>query len=77
VEKHGGRLVKSTGDGQWLSEVETRIERIRAAARGEGQPLTKLNALGLAARWSARVVALVAHGLTGVSERRRGRHRGP
>jgi hypothetical protein len=34
--------------GQWLAEVETRIERIRAAARGEGQPLTKLNALALA-----------------------------
>lgn len=31
--------------GQWLAEVETRIERIRASARGEGQPLTKLNAL--------------------------------
>src|ERR1700738_2971861 len=37
--------------GQWLAEVETRIERIRAAARGEGQPLTKLNALALAGRW--------------------------
>ena len=31
--------------GQWLAEVETRIERIRAASKGEGQPLTKLNAL--------------------------------
>jgi integrase len=37
--------------GQWLAEVETRIERIRAAAKGEGQPLTKLNALALAGRW--------------------------
>ena len=37
--------------GQWLAEVETRIERIRAAAKGEGQPLTKLDALGLAGRW--------------------------
>jgi hypothetical protein len=37
--------------GQWLAEVETRIARIRAAAKGEGQPLTKLNALGLAGRW--------------------------
>ena len=39
--------------GQWLAEVETRIERIRAAAKGEGQPLTKLNALALAGRWYA------------------------
>jgi integrase len=37
--------------GQWLSEVETRISRIRAAAKGKGQPLTKLNALALAGRW--------------------------
>lgn len=39
--------------GQWLAEVETRIERIRAAAKGDGQPLTKLNALALAGRWYA------------------------
>ncbi|MGY3695402.1 hypothetical protein ACVIGA_005482 [Bradyrhizobium sp. USDA 3240] len=39
--------------GQWLAEVETRIERIRAAAKGQGQPLTKLNALALAGRWYA------------------------
>ena len=37
--------------GQWLAEVETRIERIRAAAKGEEQPLTKLNALALSGRW--------------------------
>lgn len=37
--------------GQWLAEVETRIERIRAAAKGEGQPLTRLNALALSGRW--------------------------
>jgi integrase len=43
--------------GQWLAEVETRIERIRAAAKGEGQPLTKLNALALAGRWYAWFVA--------------------
>ena len=43
--------------GQWLAEVETRIERIRAAARGTGQPLTKLNALALAGRWYLWFVA--------------------
>ena len=37
--------------GQWLAEVETRIERIRAAARGTGQPLTQRNALALAGLW--------------------------
>ncbi len=37
--------------GQWQAEVETQIERIRAATKGEGQPLTKLNALALAGRW--------------------------
>jgi hypothetical protein len=37
--------------GEWLAEVETRIERIRAAAKGEGQPLTRVNALALAGRW--------------------------
>jgi len=43
--------------GQWLAEVETRIERIRAAAKGKGQPLTKLNALALAGRWYLWFVA--------------------
>src|ERR1700730_3958933 len=43
--------------GQWLEEVETRIERIRAAAKGEGEPLTKLNALALAGRWYLWFVA--------------------
>jgi integrase len=43
--------------GQWLAEVETRIERIRAAAKGEGQPLTRQNAMALAGRWYAYFVA--------------------
>jgi integrase len=43
--------------GQWQAEVETQIERIRAAANGEGQPLTKLNALALAGRWYSWYVA--------------------
>jgi len=37
--------------GQWLAEVETRIERIRAATKGEGSPLTQRNALALSGRW--------------------------
>lgn len=37
--------------GQWLAEVETQIERIRAAAKGTGQPLTVRNAMALSGRW--------------------------
>ena len=43
--------------GQWLAEVETRIERIRAAAKGAGQPLTQRNALALAGHWYSWFVA--------------------
>jgi integrase len=43
--------------GQWLAEVETRIARIRAVTKGEGQPLTNLNALALAGRWYTWFVA--------------------
>jgi hypothetical protein len=44
-------------DGRWLAEVETRIERIRAAAKGTGQPLTQRNALALSGRWYSWFVA--------------------
>jgi integrase len=37
--------------GEWLAEIETRIGRLRAATRGEGQPLTRRNAHALAGRW--------------------------
>src|ERR1700716_3003926 len=37
--------------GEWLAEVETRIAALRATARGEGQPLTRINAIALAGRW--------------------------
>ncbi|MGY4500881.1 integrase [Bradyrhizobium sp. GM24.11] len=37
--------------GEWAAEVETRIATLRATAKGEGQPLTKLNAIALAGRW--------------------------
>jgi hypothetical protein len=43
--------------GEWLAEVETRIERIRAAAKGMGQPLTQRNALALAGEWYKWFVA--------------------
>ncbi|MGY3369253.1 hypothetical protein ACVWZL_006378 [Bradyrhizobium sp. GM2.4] len=37
--------------GEWAAEVETRIATLRAQRNGEGQPLTKLNAIALAGRW--------------------------
>jgi hypothetical protein len=37
--------------GEWQAEVETQIERIRAAAKGTGQPLTVRNAMALSGRW--------------------------
>ncbi len=42
-----------TRHGEWLAEIETRIATLRATAKGEGQPLTRLNAIALAAltRW--------------------------
>ncbi|NEU96035.1 hypothetical protein [Bradyrhizobium uaiense] len=36
---------------EWVSEVETQIATLRAERNGEGQPLTKLNAIALAGRW--------------------------
>jgi hypothetical protein len=35
--------------GEWEAEIETRIATLRALQKGEGQPLTKLNAI--AGRW--------------------------
>ena len=37
--------------GEWLAEIETRIAALRAHRNGEGQPLTRLNAIALAGRW--------------------------
>lgn len=36
---------------EWLAEIETRIASLRAQKNGEGQPLTRLNAIALAGRW--------------------------
>jgi hypothetical protein len=36
---------------EWTAEIETRIETLRARQRGEGQPLTSLQATALAGRW--------------------------
>lgn len=36
---------------EWLAEVETRIAALRATANGQGQPLTRINAVALAGRW--------------------------
>jgi hypothetical protein len=37
--------------GEWEAEIETRIATLRAKKNGEGQPLTKLNAIALTGRW--------------------------
>jgi hypothetical protein len=39
------------GLGEWEAEIETRIATLRAKKNGEGQPLTRLNAIALAGRW--------------------------
>jgi len=36
---------------EWTAEVETRIATLRAQSNGEGQPLTRLNAMALGGRW--------------------------
>lgn len=36
---------------EWIAEVETRIATLRAQSKGDGQPLTKLNAFALGGRW--------------------------
>jgi hypothetical protein len=36
---------------EWLAEVETRFAALRAAANGQGQPLTRINAFAQAGRW--------------------------
>ena len=36
---------------EWTAEVETRIATLRAQRNGEGQPLTRFNAIALAGRW--------------------------
>jgi hypothetical protein len=43
--------------GEWIADVETQIGALRAVAKGEGQPLTKLNAVALAGRWYVWFVA--------------------
>jgi hypothetical protein len=37
--------------GEWGAEIETRIATLRAKRNGEGQPLTRVNAIALAGRW--------------------------
>jgi integrase len=36
---------------EWCAEIDTRVATLRAAAKGEGRPLTRVNALALAGRW--------------------------
>jgi len=43
--------------GEFLAEVETRIATIRAAQRGEGQPLSQRQAFALGGEWYVWYVA--------------------
>jgi integrase len=36
---------------EWCAEIDTRVASLRAVAGGEGRPLTRLNAQGLAGNW--------------------------
>jgi hypothetical protein len=36
---------------EWCAEIDTRVATLRAAANGEGRPLTQRNALALAGKW--------------------------
>jgi len=36
---------------EWCADIDTRVAALRAGARGEGRPLTRVNALALAGRW--------------------------
>ena len=42
---------------EWSGEIDTRVATLRAAAKGEGRPLTQVNALALAGRWYAWFLA--------------------
>ena len=49
--------VVKTRHGEFVAEVETRIESIRAARRGEGMPLSRKQAHALAGEWYVWYVA--------------------
>lgn len=36
---------------EWIAQAETTIATLRAVAKGEGQPLTRVNAIALAGKW--------------------------
>ena len=44
--------------GEWLADVESRIQTIRAAMHGEGQSLTQRQAFALAGEWYVWYVGL-------------------
>jgi hypothetical protein len=42
---------KENSHAEWIAQVETRIDAIRKGTRGEGLPLTRKEAFGLAGEW--------------------------
>jgi integrase len=49
--------------GEWEAETETRIATLRAQRKGEGRPLTRINAIALAGRWYNWFIAKHEHDL--------------
>ena len=43
---------------EWCAEIDTRVATLRAASKGEGRPLTQVNALALAGKWYSWFLAL-------------------
>jgi integrase len=46
---------------EWCAEIDTRVATLRAAAKGEGRPLTQVSALALAGRWYSWFLAQHEH----------------
>ena len=49
------RAAAKAKHGEWLAEIETRIERLRAYQNGHGRSLTQKQAHALAGQWVSLV----------------------
>src|SRR6478736_1632572 len=55
--------------GEFVADIETRIATLRAQRNGEGQPLTRINAIALAGRWYSWFLAQHAEDDPGTAKR--------
>jgi integrase len=51
LSREFSQSVAKAKHSEWLAEIETRIERLRAHQNGRGQPLTQMQARALAGQW--------------------------